>query len=178
MEQLSPRAATSAGGPTCLDPVLCSKGSHCNEKPTHHNKEQPLLTTMRESLHMAKTTQHSQRQKKHTSKKKKKKKDEWIKKLRLYTHKGILFSHKKNDILDKKDKKKSNAILISDTTGTDLEGITLRERNQRKTSTICSLFYAESKQIMTQKTPSSKVGAGGYVEKWVGEKKNHLKILK
>ena len=177
MEQLSPRAATSAGGPTCLDPVLCSKGSHCNEKPTHHNKEQPLLTTMRESLHMAKTTQHSQRQKKHTSKKKKKK-DEWIKKLRLYTHKGILFSHKKNDILDKKDKKKRNAILLSDTTGTDLEGITLRERNQRKTSTICSLFYAESKQIMTQKTPSSKVGAGGYVEKWVGEKKNHLKILK
>ena len=39
-------------------------------------------------------------------KKKKKKKDEWIKKLRLYTHKGILFSHKQNDILDKKDKRK------------------------------------------------------------------------
>ena len=28
-----------------LEPVLCNKRSHCNEKPAHHNKEQPLLTT-------------------------------------------------------------------------------------------------------------------------------------
>ena len=136
--------------------------AHHNERKPAHGKDDPTQPKTEETY----------------LKKKKKKKDEWIKKLRLYTHKGILFSHKKNDILDKKDKKKRNAILLSDTTGTDLEGITLRERNQRKTSTICSLFYAESKQIMTQKTPSSKVGAGGYVEKWVGEKKNHLKILK
>ena len=61
--------------------------------------------------------------------------------------------------------------MLSATTWIDLEGIMLREINQRKTSTICSLLYAESKQIMNQKTPSSKVGAGGYVEKWVGEKK-------
>ena len=52
----------------------------------------------------------------------------------------------------------------------------LSEINQRKTSTIWSLLYAESKQIMKQKTPGSQVWAGGYVEKWV--EKKHLKILK
>ena len=57
-------------GPTCLDPVLCIKGRHCNKKPAHHNKEQPLLTTMRESLHTAKT-QPSQKQKSHISKREK-----------------------------------------------------------------------------------------------------------
>ena len=28
----------------CLEPVLHNKRSHRNEKPTHHNEEQPLLT--------------------------------------------------------------------------------------------------------------------------------------
>ena len=27
--------------PTHLEPVLCNKRSHCNEKPVHHNKERP-----------------------------------------------------------------------------------------------------------------------------------------
>ena len=44
-EQLSPCATTTE--PTChnywsprtLEPVLCSKKRHCNEKPTHHNKD-------------------------------------------------------------------------------------------------------------------------------------------
>ena len=108
--------------------------AHHNERKPAHGKDDPTQPKTEE-----------------TYLKKKKKKDEWIKKLRLYTHKGILFSHKKNDILDKKDQKKRNAILLSDTTWTDLEGIMLRERNQRKTSTICSLLYAESKQIMKQK---------------------------
>ena len=25
--------------PACLEPVLCNKRSHCNEKPTHHDEE-------------------------------------------------------------------------------------------------------------------------------------------
>ena len=25
--------------PMCLEPMLCNKRSHCNEKPTHHNEE-------------------------------------------------------------------------------------------------------------------------------------------
>ena len=25
------------GSPLTLEPTLCNKGSHCNEKPTHHN---------------------------------------------------------------------------------------------------------------------------------------------
>ena len=29
--------------PACLEPVLCNKRSHYNEKPTHHNKEYPRL---------------------------------------------------------------------------------------------------------------------------------------
>ena len=32
----------------CLEPVLRNKRSHCNEKPVHHNEEQPPLTTTRE----------------------------------------------------------------------------------------------------------------------------------
>ena len=27
--------------PTCLEPMLCNKRSHCNEKPVHHNEELP-----------------------------------------------------------------------------------------------------------------------------------------
>ena len=34
--------------PTCLEPVLHNKRSHHNEKPTHHNEEQPSLTATRE----------------------------------------------------------------------------------------------------------------------------------
>ena len=40
-KQLSPCAAT-------VEPVLCHKGSHRNEKPVHHNEEMPLLATTRE----------------------------------------------------------------------------------------------------------------------------------
>ena len=37
VEQLSPCATTTE--PTCLEPVLHNKRSHCNEKPAHHNEE-------------------------------------------------------------------------------------------------------------------------------------------
>ena len=43
-------------GPVCcrlelvhLEPVLGNKGSHCTEKPTHHDDEHPQLATTRES---------------------------------------------------------------------------------------------------------------------------------
>ena len=39
--------------PTRLEAMLCNKRSHCNEKPVHHNKEQPLLATTKESLPIA-----------------------------------------------------------------------------------------------------------------------------
>ena len=54
--------------PTCLEPVLCNKRSHRNEKPTHRNEEQPLLAATRESLHAAKKTQCSQKFKKKNGK--------------------------------------------------------------------------------------------------------------
>ena len=34
--------------PRHLEPVLRNKRSHRNEKPTHHNEEQPPLTETRE----------------------------------------------------------------------------------------------------------------------------------
>ena len=34
--------------PARLEPVLCNKRSHCNEKPAHRNEEWPPLTTTRE----------------------------------------------------------------------------------------------------------------------------------
>ena len=43
--------------PTYLEPVLCNKGSHCNEKLTHHNAEQPLLSSTRESRMKATKTE-------------------------------------------------------------------------------------------------------------------------
>ena len=46
--------------PAHLEPILHNKRSHCNEKPTHHNEEQPLLATTRESPRAATKTQHSQ----------------------------------------------------------------------------------------------------------------------
>ena len=46
--------------PTHLEPVLHNKRSHRNEKPSHHNKEQPPLTATRESPRAATKTQHNQ----------------------------------------------------------------------------------------------------------------------
>ena len=46
---------------TCLEPVLCNKRSHRNEKPAHHNQEQSPLTATRESPRAATKTQHSQK---------------------------------------------------------------------------------------------------------------------
>ena len=41
-----------------LEPVLRNKRSHHNEKPVHHNEEQPLLAATRESPCAATKTQH------------------------------------------------------------------------------------------------------------------------
>ena len=46
--------------PMRLEPVLCNKRSHCNEKPTHRNEEKPPLTATRESPSIATKTQCSQ----------------------------------------------------------------------------------------------------------------------
>ncbi|KAI4574890.1 hypothetical protein MJT46_004169, partial [Ovis ammon polii x Ovis aries] len=35
--------------PVCPEPVPCSMRSHCDEKPTHRYKEQPLLTATTEA---------------------------------------------------------------------------------------------------------------------------------
>ena len=35
--------------PACLEPMLCNKRSHCNEKPVHCNEEQSPLAATRES---------------------------------------------------------------------------------------------------------------------------------
>ena len=47
--------------PACLESVLHNKRSHCNEKPAHHNEEQPPLAASRESLHTATKTGHGQK---------------------------------------------------------------------------------------------------------------------
>ena len=39
--------------PVHLEPVLCTKRRHHNEKSMHCSEEQPLLTTARESPHAA-----------------------------------------------------------------------------------------------------------------------------
>ena len=57
--------------PAHLEPVLCNKRSHRNEKPVHRNEEWPLLTATRESLHAATKTQCSQKEKKKNKKSKK-----------------------------------------------------------------------------------------------------------
>ena len=49
--------------PARLKPMLHNKRSHRNEKPTHHDEEQPLLTATRESSHAATRTQCSQKNK-------------------------------------------------------------------------------------------------------------------
>ena len=43
--------------PTYLEPVLCNKQSHHNQKPTHYNAEQPLLSSTRESCMKAAKTE-------------------------------------------------------------------------------------------------------------------------
>ena len=53
--------------PAHLEPVLCSKRSHCTGKPTWLNEEQPLLATTREGPCAAKKTQCSQNLKKKIS---------------------------------------------------------------------------------------------------------------
>ena len=45
--------------PAFLELVVHNKRTHGNEKPTHHNEEQPLLAATRESLRAATKTQHS-----------------------------------------------------------------------------------------------------------------------
>ena len=45
----------------CREPVLCNRRSHHNEKPTHPNKEWPLLATIRGCPRAAMTTQRSQK---------------------------------------------------------------------------------------------------------------------
>ena len=44
--------------------MLHNKRSHRNEKPAHHNEEQPRLAATRESPRAATKTQHSQKLKK------------------------------------------------------------------------------------------------------------------
>ena len=44
-----------------LEPMLCNKRSHRNEKPAHRNKEGSPLTSTRESPSAAMKTQHSQK---------------------------------------------------------------------------------------------------------------------
>ena len=44
-----------------LESMLCNKRSHCSEKPTYHNEEQPPLTATRESPRAATKTQRSQK---------------------------------------------------------------------------------------------------------------------
>ena len=46
-----------------LEPMLPIKRSHPNEKPTHCNEEEPLLTTARESPHTTTKSQCSQKNK-------------------------------------------------------------------------------------------------------------------
>ena len=47
--------------PTRLEPVLCNKRGHHNEKPAHRNEEQPPLAATRESPWAATKTQRSQK---------------------------------------------------------------------------------------------------------------------
>ena len=53
------RATTT--NPVCLEPVLHNKRSHRNEKPMHHNEEQPPLAATKKSPCAATKTQCSQK---------------------------------------------------------------------------------------------------------------------
>ena len=56
--------------PACLEPMLHNRRGHCNEKPTHHNKDWPPLAATRESPWAA-TIQHSQERRKEGKEKRK-----------------------------------------------------------------------------------------------------------
>ena len=47
--------------PVCLEPMLCNKRSHRNEKPAHRNEEEPLLAATRGSPRAVPQTQCSQK---------------------------------------------------------------------------------------------------------------------
>ena len=47
-------------------PALCNTRSWYNEKPAHHNEEWPLLTTSKESPHVASKTQRGQNKQIHS----------------------------------------------------------------------------------------------------------------
>ena len=58
----SPQAWSMRAAPTearILEPALCNKGSHRNEKSVHHNKGEPLLATARASLRAATKAQRN-----------------------------------------------------------------------------------------------------------------------
>ena len=60
-KQLSPCTATTKPlscilKPMCLEPVLCNKRSHHDEKPTHCSEEEPPVAATRESPHTATKT--------------------------------------------------------------------------------------------------------------------------
>ena len=56
-EQLGPWATITE--PACLEPVLCNKRGHDNERPAHRDEEWPPLAATRESPHTETKTQHS-----------------------------------------------------------------------------------------------------------------------
>ena len=60
--------------------------------------------------------------------------DEWMKKIWLYIHSGILLNHKKNETMP----------FVA--TQTDLEIIIVSEFTQRKTNIICYHLYVQSKK--------------------------------
>ena len=59
VEQLGPWATTTE--PACLEPVLCNKRGHDNERPAHCDEEWPPLAATGESPHTETKTQHSQK---------------------------------------------------------------------------------------------------------------------
>ena len=61
VKQLSPFATTSNPCVQLLKPMHHKKRSHCNEKPTHRNEEQALLSRTRESRTSATKTKCKQK---------------------------------------------------------------------------------------------------------------------
>ena len=60
-EQLGPWATTTE--PAHLEPVLCNKRGHDNERPVHRDEEWPPLAATRESPRTEAKTQHSHKNK-------------------------------------------------------------------------------------------------------------------
>ena len=61
MEQLSPSKLLSLHPRACvLEPVLCNKRSHCDEKPAQCSREEPPVAATGEGLRTAAKTQRSQ----------------------------------------------------------------------------------------------------------------------